>query len=276
MEFIILNRNLSLLSDLKLLASNRAFLYGDGVFETIKVVSGKVFNFTAHFDRLKKSLEFLDIDCNISSTELLSLIEKLLSKNNINNSGRVRISFYRDSNGKYLPDNNKGSFIIQSFINNLNYFELNKKGISLGFYNEQKKNSGSLSNLKSVNAVIYVLASLFAKKESFDDAIIFNEKDIPIETSNSNIFILKNNIVITPDLSQGCVEGTMRKLIIDILKNNYKVLETKINVKDFALAKEVFISNSIYGVKWVKQVEEFKYESSKVSSSIINSLNKLV
>lgn len=276
MEFIILNRNLSLLSDLKLLASNRAFLYGDGVFETIKVVSGKVFNFTAHFDRLKKSLEFLDIDCNISSTELLSLIEKLLSKNNINNSGRVRISFYRDSNGKYLPDNNKGSFIIQSFINNLNYFELNKKGISLAFYNEQKKNSGSLSNLKSVNAVIYVLASLFAKKESFDDAIIFNEKDIPIETSNSNIFILKDNIVITPDLSQGCVEGTMRKLIIDILRNNYEVLETKINVKDFALAKEVFISNSISGIKWVKQVEEFKYESSKVSSSIINSLNKLV
>ena len=276
MEFIILNRNLSLLSDLKLLASNRAFLYGDGVFETIKVVSGKVFNFTAHFDRLKKSLEFLDIDCNISSTELLSLIEKLLSKNNINNSGRVRISFYRDSNGKYLPDNNKGSFIIQSFINNLNYFELNKKGISLAFYNEQKKNSGSLSNLKSVNAVIYVLASLFAKKESFDDAIIFNEKDIPIETSNSNIFILKDNVVITPDLSQGCVEGTMRKLIIDILKNNYKVLETKINVKDFALAKEVFVSNSISGIKWVKQVEEFKYESSKVSSLIINSLNKLV
>ena len=276
MEFIILNRNLSPLSDLKLLASNRAFLYGDGVFETIKVISGKVFNFTAHFDRLKKSLEFLDIDCNISSTELLSLIEKLLSKNNINNSGRVRISFYRDSNGKYLPDNNKGSFIIQSFINDVNYFELNKSGLSLGFYNEQKKNSGSLSNLKSVNAVIYVLASLFAKKESFDDAIIFNEKDIPIETSNSNIFILKDNVVITPDLSQGCVDGTMRNLIIDILKNNYKVLETKINVKDFALAKEVFISNSISGVKWVKQVEEFKYESSKVSSSIINSLNKLV
>ena len=276
MEFIILNRNLSLLSDLKLLASNRAFLYGDGVFETIKVVSGKVFNFTAHFDRLKKSLEFLDIDCNISSTELLSLIEKLLSKNNINNSGRVRISFYRDSNGKYLPDNNKGSFIIQSFVNDVNYFELNKSGLSLGFYNEQKKNSGSLPNLKSVNAVIYVLASLFAKKESFDDAIIFNEKDIPIETSNSNIFILKNNVVITPDLTQGCVEGTMRKLIIDILKNNYKVLETKINIKDFALAKEVFISNSIFGIKWVRQVEEFKYESSKVSSLIINSLNKLV
>lgn len=276
MEFIILNRNLSPLSDLKLLASNRAFLYGDGVFETIKVVSGKVFNFTAHFDRLKKSLAFLDIDCNISSPELFSLIEKLLSKNNINNSGRVRISFYRDSNGKYLPDNNQGSFIIQSFINDVNYFELNKSGLSLGFYNEQKKNSGSLSNLKSVNAVIYVLASLFAKKESFDDAIIFNEKDIPIETSNSNIFILKDNIVITPDLSQGCVEGTMRKLIIDILKNNYKVLETKINVKDFALAKEVFVSNSISGIKWVKQVEEFKYESSKVSSLIINSLNKLV
>jgi branched-chain amino acid aminotransferase len=276
MEFIILNRNLSLLSDLKLLASNRAFLYGDGVFETIKVVSGKVFNFAAHFERLKKSLEFLDIDCNISSTELLSLIEKLLSKNNINNSGRVRISFYRDSNGKYLPDNNKGSFIIQSFINDVNYFELNKSGLSLGFYNEQKKNSGSLSNLKSVNAVIYVLASLFAKKKSFDDAIIFNEKDIPIETSNSNIFILKDNVVITPDLSQGCVEGTMRNLIIDILKNNYKVLEKKVNVKDFALAKEVFISNSISGIKWVKQVEEFKYESYKVSSSIINSLNKLV
>ena len=242
MEFIILNRNLSPLSDLKLLASNRAFLYGDGVFETIKVVSGNIFNFSAHFNRLKSSLKFLEIECDVSKNELSSLIQKLLSKNNICNGGRVRVTFYRDSNGKYLPDNNQGSFIIQSFINDVNYFELNKKGISLGFYNEQKKNSGSLSNLKSVNAVIYVLASLFAKKESFDDAIIFNEKDIPIETS----------------------------------KTNYKVLETKINVKDFALANEVFISNSISGIKWVKQVEEFKYESSKVSSLIINSLNKLV
>lgn len=276
MEFIILNRNLSPLSDLKLLASNRAFLYGDGVFETIKVISGKVFNFTAHFDRLKKSLEFLDIDCNISSPELFSLIEKLLSKNNINNSGRVRISFYRDSNGKYLPDNNKGSFIIQSFINDVNYFELNKKGISLGFYNEQKKNSGSLSNLKSVNALIYVLASLFAKKKSFDDAIIFNENNLPIETSNSNIFILKNNVIITPNLSQGCVDGTMRRLIIDILKKNYEVLEKNIEINDFKLAHEVFISNSITGVKWVKKVEDTVYESSKISSSLIKNLNQLV
>ena len=69
MEFIILNRNLSPLSDLKLLASNRAFLYGDGIFETIKVVSGNIFNFSAHFNRLKSSLKFLEIDCFLASSD---------------------------------------------------------------------------------------------------------------------------------------------------------------------------------------------------------------
>ena len=276
MEFIILNRNLSPLSDLKLLASNRAFLYGDGIFETIKVVSGNIFNFSAHFNRLKSSLKFLEIECDVSKNELSSLIQKLLSKNNICNGGRVRVTFFRDSSGKYLPDYNKGSFIIQTFINDLNYFEFNQRGLSLGFYNEQKKNSGSLSNLKSVNALIYVLASLFAKKKSFDDAIIFNENNLPIETSNSNIFILKNNVIITPNLCQGCVDGTMRRLIIDILKNNYEVLEKNIEINDFKLAHEVFISNSITGVKWVKKVEDTVYESSKISSFLIKNLNQLV
>jgi len=276
MEFIILNRNLSPLSDLKLLASNRAFLYGDGIFETIKVVSGNIFNFSAHFNRLKSSLKFLEIDCDVSKNELSSLIQKLLSKNNICNGGRVRVTFFRDSSGKYLPDYNKGSFIIQTFINDLNYFEFNQRGLSLGFYNTQKKNSGSLSNIKSINALIYVLASLFAKKKSFDDAIIFNENNLPIETSNSNIFILKNNVIITPNLCQGCVDGTMRRLIIDILKNNYEVLERNIEVNDFKLADEVFISNSITGVKWVKKVEDTVYESSKISSFLIKNLNQLV
>ena len=121
-----------------------------------------------------------------------------------------------------------------------------------------------------------VLASLFAKKKSFDDAIIFNENNLPIETSNSNIFILKNNVIITPNLSQGCVDGTMRRLIIDILKKNYEVLEKNIEINDFKLAHEVFISNSITGVKWVKKVEDTVYESSKISSSLIKNLNQLV
>jgi|TARA_B110000240_G_C13507683_1_gene457255 branched-chain amino acid aminotransferase len=276
MESVIFNNNIVSTSELKLVQSNRAFLYGDGVFETIKVISGHLFNYSNHFKRLTTSLDFLDINYLINKEDLHNLIVKLLKKNKISNGGSVRISFFRESLGKYLPEQNNSSYIIQTKEQDENTFNLNDVGLTLGLYKAQFKAACSLSNIKSMNAILYILCSKFAQNNLLDDAIIYNNLNLPIETSNSNIFLVNDDNILTPSLDQGCLDGTMRALVLQILDKDFVVIKKAISEQDLYYAKEVFITNAIYGVRFVNKIQSQNYKSSFVSHYITEELNKLV
>lgn len=274
MNFALLNNQLTEEKDLRLTNKNRGFLYGDGFFETIKIFNKKPFNLENHFDRIIYSADLLDIKFTLSVLDLNKSILILIEKNNIK-SGSIRISVYRNSKGKYFPEENASSILINS-RNDINDVFVERSFINIGFYKENLKSPSPLSNLKSLNSLLYVMASKYAKEYNFDDVILFNTNNNIIETTNSNLFILNYNKVITPTLKDGCVDGSMRKLLISIIKNKYEFEEESISENDLDTCSEVVLSNSTYGVRGVKKINEKTYNNSNLYKYLINSLNNLI
>ena len=112
---------------------------------------------------------------------------------------------------------------------------------------EHKKPISKLSLIKSNNALLYILASIYAKEQNVDDVILLNEKDFIVESSNANLFLVHKGRFYTPPLTDGPLDGTMRSLIL----KNFLVEERSISIEDYENAEEIFLTNA-HGIKSVK------------------------
>jgi branched-subunit amino acid aminotransferase/4-amino-4-deoxychorismate lyase len=234
--------------------NNRSYLYGDGLFETIRVFNGKLINFENHFKRLKDGSEVLKIRMPNSFTEefFKEKIEELLTKSKIETGGRVRLSLDRMAGGNYVPESNEATFSIDVKPIEDADFVLNSKGIEVDIYSEHKKTRSKLSNIKTKNGLIYVLAGIHAKEKNLDNMLLMNDDMGIIESSSSNLFVVSNGVLYTPGLEDGCLAGTMRMQIINLaLTNGVKVYECSILPQNLLSADEVFLTNAIDGVKWI-------------------------
>ncbi len=259
-------------------ATNRAFSYGDGLFESIRIVNGKIFNVEEHFKRLTKGASILKITLpgnmtiNLFSEQILNLAKK----NSHLPSARVRFTLFRDDGGLYQPVSNNGKYLIESSNINNDCFELNEKGLMIGIYEETKKLPGPLSSIKSCNSLPYIMAKIFATDNGYDDCLILNNQNRIAEATSSNVFIIKGNTIVTPAIKEGCVIGTMRNLIISIAKNEgLEIIESEININDLDDADEVFLTNAVSGVKWVHTCKQKMYRN-KHARLFISKLNDLI
>jgi len=253
--------------DLVIESSNRALNYGDGFFETIKIINTKPFNFSAHYLRYCFACSVLKLDCTENEESLLLHLNKLIKHNNIVN-GSAKIYISRGGEGKYLPDSTSSDIIIRT--NDGLGFELNT-AISLFVFSDEVKTIGKISNIKSVNALVSVLGAIHAKENGFDNAILMNNEGNFIETTNSNIFLVKNEVVYTPPITDGCVDGAMRKWVVQ----NINVVERSIDITDIRDANEVFITNAVTGVTGVNRVEKTFFLNSDYSSKLQKKLINL-
>lgn len=252
-------------------AENRLFKYGDGLFESILVLNGQVFNLSHHHRRLKYSMELLHLRLNIDLLDLFAEVEQLFERNNRTN-GFMRLTVFRKDGGMYSPySNDCNYFMTIQDVDVDPFFKLNNFGLKLGTYDEHYKNRNLLSNIKSSNSLLYVLAAIEKSKSEFDDLILFNDLQQPIETCNSNIFIVNNNICSTPPLSSGALDGTMRALVMD----NIEVEEREIDIQELNSCDEIFLTNAL-GLKWVEKFLARGSLSNKLSSELIHSLNQLI
>tara|TARA_Y200000002_G_C22610801_1_gene633722 strand:+ start:341 stop:1204 length:864 start_codon:yes stop_codon:yes gene_type:complete len=276
MSKIIFNGELLNEENLMFNQFKRAVNFGDGFFETIRVINGKEMFFEDHFTRLITGLNFLKIDYPISFNFnfLKKQIHSLLEINNINSGGKIKMYFFRSGLGTYKPVTNKISYLIETNKLNSNLYELNKKGYLVSIFNKYKKQINSLSSFKTSNSLLYVLASLFAEENNLNDSLILNENNYIIESSNSNIFLLHNQSIITPPLSSGCINGIMRKVIFSLLKElNIEIIERNITENDLEISNEIFLSNVINGVSWISGYNQIRYYNS-LSKKLIKKLNQ--
>jgi branched-chain amino acid aminotransferase len=164
----------------------------------------------------------------------------------------------------YDAIDHKPNWLIQSWALPEDSGNWNSNGLELGIYTAIKKSRDLLSNLKHNNFLPYVMASLHAKKQQWNDAVVLNNEGRICETTITNIFLIKNGVVHTPSLAEGCVAGIMRKHILQQLdKLNMPFMEGEITMEDLLDADEVFLSNSIYRVRWVKSIGDKKYSNSQ-------------
>jgi branched-chain amino acid aminotransferase len=246
-------------------ADSRALRYGDGLFETIKVKNGLLEMEDEHFARLWNGMQTLqfDIPRHFTPDKLQSEIIALLKKNQQEGNVRVRLCVFRGEGGLFDAKNHLPNYIIQSWPLPDNSGEFNSNGLVLGIYEAAKKSCDILSNLKHNNYLPYILAALKAKQEKWNDAIILNSYGRICDTTIANIFLIKEGVIYTPSLKEGCIAGTMRKKIIrESVNNNHQLIETEITLTDLQHADEVFLSNSIYNIRWVQRIDDTSYSNS--------------
>lgn len=276
MSPIIFNQQILRKEEFQISIANRAFLYGDGLFESVKIINGKPFNLDVHLKRLFSAALLLHLEINVSRNDFQDDIEILIRENNIKKGGNLKILVFREEGGKYLPENNQASSLIMSETSDKNSFSLNKKGLELGLFKTQLKPMNKLSNYKTISALQSVMCSLDARQKGKDDCLMFNTENRIIESANSNIFYVKNNIIFTPQLREGCVDGTMRNCILSLKDLDYKIVENEIKLGDILEAEEVFLTNAIQGVRWVSHIKEQQFTEQKVAKLLTNKINQLV
>ncbi len=243
-------------------ADNRGLRYGDGLFETMKMKNGQLIFEDEHFARLWKGLQVLqfDIPKHFTAEALLQEIRSLAKKNDHETAARIRLNIVRGDGGLYDPKNAMPEYIIQTWPLAKDNGEWNSNGLVLGIYEAAKKSCDILGNLKHNNYLPYLLAALHAKKEKWNDAIVLNTSGRICDTTIANIFIVKDNVVYTPSLSEGCVAGVMRRMVIkNILNANWELVEKDLNINDLVTADEVFLTNSMYNIRWVQRIGETTY-----------------
>ena len=273
----MLNYNGNFIDQTNLSFSNRAFLYGDSVFETIKVVKNKALFWEEHYLRLMSSMRILKIEIPNEFTPdyLESQIKKTISSISETFTGRVRLTVFREGEGLYLPKSNQASFVINSFQNEVFSFETKFKTYKVDIYKDYLIQSNLLSNLKTSNRLINVIGSIYAKENGLDNCILLNENKLVTEFLNGNIFLVKDNVVKTPPINSGCLNGVMRNKIIELI-NKIPLLE--IFEKDFSAyeiisSQEVWVSNSISGIIPVSQYRNKQFGNS-IAKKVLDLLNR--
>lgn len=249
---------------------NRAFKFGDALFETIRVERGKIAFLEDHYFRLMSSMRMLRMEISMQFTlEFFeSEILKTVEVNNLINS-RVRFSVFRNDGGLYLPKNNTTGYIVEAYQLSINL----KKDYEVDLFKDHYVYSGLLSTLKTNNKILNVIASIYAQENGLDNCILLNDKKNIVEAINGNIFLVKGKGLFTPSLSDGCLKGVMRKNIISLIKKDtdYQISETEISPFELQKANEVFLTNSIIGIQPITNYRKKVYDIS-VSTDLRNKL----
>ncbi|MGG9971754.1 aminotransferase class IV [Ferruginibacter sp. SUN002] len=247
---------------------NRALRYGDGLFETFKIINNRILFSDDHFARLWKGLKLLQFEVpkHFTPENLETEILALANKNKHTHIVRVRLNVFRGNGGVNDAENHTPNYIIQTWELQENNGALNSNGLIAGIYTEVQKNCDSISSIKHNNYLPSILASLKAKQFKWNDAIILNNFGRICETTIANIFIIKDDKIFTPSVNEGCINGIMRNhLIKELKRNDWEVEEKSITKDELLQADEIFITNSIYNMRWIKQVDDNIFHCTNIS-----------
>jgi len=263
-------------SDFQLSVNNRSFLYGDGVFETLKIVDNTILFFEDHYFRLMASMRIVRMEIPLSFTleflesQILSLVNQLA----IENSARVRITVYRNEGGYYAPNQNSVSYVIQAAPLSNKTYTIEKSNFEVDLYKDFAVTKQLLSTLKTTNKMIHVTASIFAKENQLESCLLINDSKNVIEAISGNLFMLMGNTLITPPISEGCLNGIMRKQIITLAKQFETIdfVEREISPFDIQKADELFITNVIQGIQPITKYRKKEFEI-KLALQLLEKLN---
>ena len=262
-----------------LLYNNRAFLYGDGVFETVKIINNRVLFLEDHYFRLMSSMRILrmEIPMNFTMEYFEEQIKLVVNANNYSDAVRARITVYRNPGGYYLPETNTVSFLINSVPIENKRYEMSLEEYEVDLYKDIYISKQLLSTLKTTNKIINITASIYAKENDLQNCLLLNEDKNVVEAVQGNVFILMDNKLITPPISEGCLNGIMRKQILAIVKkmDNIEVVEGTISPFDLQKADELFITNVIKGIQPITKYRKKEYKTA-FSQKVLNLLNDFI
>ncbi|MCC7296974.1 MAG: aminotransferase class IV [Bacteroidia bacterium] len=255
-------------------ASSRAYRYGDGFFESMKLSNGVILHADKHMARIHKSAMLLKMHLpdDFHENIIQQRVNQSVEGTGISNA-RVRCTVLREAQGLYTPIDSEILMVIEIVKTDSPFYDFNQTGLILGSYAEMTKNANFISTVKSTSALLYVMAGIHAKENGFDECVIFNENGRIAETISSNIFTVSGEFINTPALSEYCVDGVMRRVVIQLAQAyGYTVLEQPISEITLQTADEIFLTSATRGIRWVGDFKGKNY-SNHVSRVLAEKLN---
>lgn len=260
-----------------ILTQNRAFLYGDALFETVKIVNGKILFLEEHYFRLMASMRIvrMEIPMNFTMEYLEEQIISVVEANSFSDSARARITVYRNDGGYYLPKNNTISFLINTTALENKAYTTSPAPYEVDLYKDFYISKQLLSTVKTTNKIINVTASIYADENGLDNCILLNDAKNVVEALQGNIFMLQGNKLITPPVSEGCINGIMRMQIIELAKKieNITIVQEAISPFDLQKADELFLTNVIRGIQPITKYRKKDF-SVNFSTLLLEKLNQ--
>ena len=262
-----------------ILTQNRAFLYGDGVFETLKIVNAKILFLEDHYFRLMASMRVIrmEIPMNFTMEYLEEQILSLVKYNGIDASARARITIFRNDGGLYLPKTNEVSYLINATPLESTTYALNTAVYEVDLYKDYYVSKQLLSSIKTTNKLINITGSIFAHENGLDNCILLNDTKNVVEALQGNLFMVQGNKLITPPVSEGCLNGVMRKQILALAKKieSIEVSEEIISTFDLQKADELFLTNVITGIQPITKYRKKEF-TSNMSHLLLQKLNESI
>lgn len=277
----MVNFNGTILEDSKIhIESNRGFLFGDSVFETVKVLDKKVLFLEDHYFRLMATMRIFRMEIPMSFTmefveeQILLLVESQMQSAM---SYRVRFSVFREGTGFYLPKTNEVSYLITILPLESEIYYIKKGAYEVELYKDAYVTKQLFSSLKSNNKMIQITGSIFAAENGYDNCLLLNDEKNVIEALQGNLFMRMGTTLITPPVTEGCLNGIMRKQILTIAKRleGYEVVEKSISPFDLQKADELFITNVIVGIQPITKYRKKEYQI-LLAEELLLKLNALI
>jgi branched-chain amino acid aminotransferase len=256
---------------------NRSFLFGDGVFETVRIMNGKPLFWNDHLERLLFGMDRLILEQPSDDFEqfISESVPAIITNENIRDA-RMRITIFRDSTGLYTPDELSSSWYLTI-----------KDGSSLNLdaaadlkaivFSDMHKENSLVSRVKTTSSLLYVMAGIHANMNGAHESIILNPEGRIVESHTSNLFILKNDVFQTPPISEGCIDGVMRRQLIGIMnRNGLELREQPITKADLIHAEELLLSNVMSWVRNVHCFSDKNYQTewaAKLNAMILESVS---
>lgn len=258
--------------------NNRSFRYGEGCFETMKMMNGKILLQAYHVERLNDALQRMKFSKTdfFYSPKLIAEILQLAEKNKHQHAARIRLTVTRGDGGLYEIPKVQPHYAIQTWRLNSTSYQLNENGLVIDVYKNAIKVADDFSSIKSNNYLSYAMAAVWVKEQKLNDVLLLNQFGRIADATIANVFVVKGNTITTPALTEGCVNGVMRRFLIEQLqKTDYTIKEAEISTSDIEDADEIFLSNAIAGIKWVRNCGNQVYKNNltyKIFKKIIEPL----
>lgn len=230
-----------------------------------------------HYFRLMASMRILrmEIPLGFSPEFLAEEIQHLIKINNLEDKAlRVKINIHRKEGGLYLPEDREVGYLISLKPISDSFYLLKNEAYEVELYKDYFQASGLLSTLKTNNRSLNVLASIFAEENAYDNCLLINEKKNIIEAVNGNIFVVKGNTIKTPPLAEGCIQGIIRKKLIEIINKaeEYTLDESPVSPFELQKSDEMFITNVIVGIQPITKYRKKTY-TGNVAKQLLAKLN---
>jgi len=249
----------------------RATMYGDAVFETLKMQEGKLFFIEDHYFRLMAGMRILRMPISMDFTPefFIEQAERLAEEVAIEN-GRLRIQVVRVADGKYTPSEDQSTvwWMELEELESIEYIHA-EKGLTVDLFKDHYIQPGLLSTIKSSNSLPYVLGGVYARENNLDAVLMVNDNKMLVEANASNVFVLKGDVLRTAPLEDGALRGVFRKNLLNWGKEmGLQVKEESINPFDLQKADEIWLTNTITGVQWVEKYRKNTYKGDKAKELV--------